>query len=359
MDKRHRCCGARVVHLLTIAFAVIALATAGAAWAQGQGQGQGKQGESMRGGGGPGGGGSGAGGAGRGSRGVPSPSAEEDEDSDRPEWAQGNREANPHAEGGGPPTEAGSKKGDLYGDLYVILRDENGVPVLNEDGFAQPIDADGNLIPLDEEGEPTDESLLQEVEFGRMSVSRSPSKVTDHALDEALTKLQEASTIEVDEAGRLVVDGSTIDSPLENLALYDALMKDGSLPDTTLPEDFQVTALLAAAADKTGEITVDVVVYQNTILGINQVDPDGTITYYDFSGFDYDRASTFDGSVTYLADTDGDGDYEPVTESIMEAVFGGESWTDPTAEGGADDFAQAADDARAVILFVHEQPTAP
>lgn len=59
--------------------------------------------------------------------------------------------------------------------------------------------------------------------------------------------------------------------------------------------------------------------------------------------------------MTYLKDVDGDGDYETVTESIMDAVFGGTDWTDTTA-GGADDFAQAADDARAVIEFVHEVP---
>ena len=28
--------------------------------------------------------------------------------------------------------------GDIYGDLYVIDRDSNGVPTLNEDGCVQP-----------------------------------------------------------------------------------------------------------------------------------------------------------------------------------------------------------------------------
>jgi len=346
--------GIAKVFFLLIAL-VAALAIAGGAVAQqGQGKqgGQGKQSDMKA-----GGGGQGAGGAGRGQGGVPSPS-EADDDSDRPDWAQGDRDLNPHAQGGGPPAEAGSKKGDIYGDLYIILRDENGVPSLTPEGFVQPLDADGNLIPLDAEGQPIDETLVQEVEFGRLSVSRSPSKVSDHALDEALAKLQSATTITLDEAGRLVVDGSAIDSPLENLALYEAIMKDGSLPDVNLPADFDVSALLGAAADKTGEITVDLLVYENTILAINQTNPDGTITYYDFASYDYDRASTFDGTVTYLKDADGDGTYEEVTESVMDAVFDGENWTDTTA-GGADDFAQAADDARAVVEFVHNVPTTP
>lgn len=47
----------------------------------------------------------------------------EDDDSDRPAWAGGNPELNPHAgAGGGKPVGAGSKKGDLYGDLIMLLR---------------------------------------------------------------------------------------------------------------------------------------------------------------------------------------------------------------------------------------------
>jgi len=197
---------------------------------------------------------------------------------------------------------------------------------------------------------------VQEVELGRLSVGRAPSKVSDQALDEALSKLVAATTITLDNAGRLVIDGtSTIDSPLENLALYEAYMTDGSLTGVTLPAGFDPAALLGAAADKTGEITVDLLVYQNTILDVNTVNPDGSITYYDFSTYDYDRAASYPGTVTYLKDDDGDGVYETVTEAVMDVVFGGTDWTDTTA-GGADDFAQAADDARAVIEFIHDMP---
>ena len=235
---------------------------------------------------------------------------EEDDDSDRPEWAQGNRELNPHARGGGQPAGAGTKKGDLYGDLYIILRDENGEPILDVNGNVQPILADGTVIQLTPEGDLPEEyvDLVVEVDFGRTSVVRSPAQVTAQALDEALTKIDAGTTITLDEAGRIVIDGVAIDSPLENLALYEYIMTGGTVEG--LPDGFDVAALLGAATDKTSPLTIDEIVYLNTIIGINPIDvTSGTIDYYDFSSYNYDRAATYDGvSVTYLADPDGDGD---------------------------------------------------
>ncbi len=283
-----------------------------------------------------------------------------DEDSDRPEWAMGNRDVNPHIRGGGQPAGAGTKKGDLYGDLWIILRDENGEPVLDANGNVQPILTDGTVIQLTEEGDlppDVDEEMLQEVEFSRLSVVRAASQVYDHALEEALDKLASATTITLDEAGRLVADGTAIDSPLENISLYTFIMTGGTIPN--LPADFDVATLLGAASDKTGEVNVDMVVYLNTIEGINVVDPvSGTLVYYDFSTYDYDRLATYDIEVSYYKNIDADPELEVVTESLITAVFGGDDWTDSTA-GGADDFAQAADDARAVIEFLHENPLVP
>lgn len=282
-----------------------------------------------------------------------------DEDSDRPEWAMGNRELNPHSQGGGPPVGSGTRKGVLYGDLWEILRDENGEPILDAYNNVQPVLEDGTVVQLTPEGDVPEEyaDLLVEVDFGRLNVGRAPPQVTDHALDEALTKLAEAATVTVDEAGRLVVDGATIDSPLENLALYIYVMEGGALPVSVV--GFDPAALLGAAADKTGEINVDLLVYENSILGINQVTlPSGTTVYYDFSTYEYSRDSYADVLVTYLVDPDGDGVFTPVTESVLEAVFDNETWIDETA-GGADDFAQSADDSRAVIEFFHEAMVVP
>ncbi len=292
------------------------------------------------------------------------PAAEED--SDRPVWAgvKGGKSG-----GGGKPAGAGTKKGDLFGDMVVVLRDANGAPILTTDGLVQVIayvyDASGNLVPLkDASGNlvviPYVDGELAttingvpvysaEVDLGRLSVGRAPSKVLDHSLTEALSKLT-AGTVTLDSTGRLAVDGVTIDSPLENLALYDKYMTTGSLPGVTLPAGFNPASLLAAASDKYGSISVDTVVYMNSILGINS----GT-TYYDFSTTNYDRYTTWkNATATVLVYDAAKNVYVPTVVNLYDAVFNSTNWVDPTATGGADDFATAADDYRAVIEFVHD-----
>ena len=127
------------------------------------------------------------------------------------------------------------------------------------------------------------EACTQEVDFGRTSVVRSPVSVIEQSLGEVVTKLATAQCTSLDPAGRLVntseIDGevlsATIDSPLENLAIYRQLMLTGYLgADATaivLP-DANVLNMAArgfgAAADKTGKVTVDQVVYLNQIMGL-------------------------------------------------------------------------------------------
>jgi hypothetical protein len=299
------------------------------------------------------------------------PAAEED--SDRPVWAgvKGGKSG-----GGGKPAGAGTKKGDLFGDMVVILRDANGVPVLTADGLVQVIayvyDASGNLVPLKDAsgnlvvipynaegdllptvtvGGVTYDVYGAEVDLGRLSVARAPEKVLQHSLDEALAKLTTAdAVIGLDAAGRLTVNGVAIDSPLENLALYDKYMTTGSIPGVTLPANFNPAALLAAAADKTGSISVDTVVYMNSILGINS----GT-TYHDFSTTNYDRYTTWkDATANVLVYDAVNNVYVPTVVNLYDAVFNNTNWVDPTAVGGADDFATAADDYLRVIQFVHD-----
>lgn len=307
--------------------------------------------------------------AGKGGGGNPAPGVG-DPDSDRPAWA-GRGAVKPG--GGGKPT---TDRGDLYGDLYVILRDANGVPILKEivteKGtiyVTQPLDADGNLIPLDEEGQPIDETLVQEVELSRLNVARSPDKVTDRALSEAIATLNAATDVRTDAAGRfeLLIDGewTTIDSPIENLALYIDLMEDGRIDGVTNPlivskfpnlvdgsltaaDLLSAAALLGATADKFTTLTLDAVMYTNDIVGVN--DPANN-DYVDLTSIDYTRSSVY-GSVTaeVLVDPEGDGTWTAATVNVYDAVFGG---TDLTATAAAG-FAQAVDDARAVLVFIHE-----
>ncbi len=281
----------------------------------------------------------------------------DESDSDRPIWAgvKGGKTG-----GGGQPAGSGTTKGDLYGDLWVILRDANGEPILKDGKYVQPIDAEGNLVPLDEEGAPIDASLTQEVTFSRLSVARAPSKVLTHSLDEALTKIKTTdAAITLDAAGRVVVDGSTIDSPLENLALYKAVMTDTLPADVKalLPANLSAASLLAAAADKTSTINVDTVVYLNNFIGVNTVTNGVPTSYYDFATFDYDREATYKDATATVLVLQSDGvTYNQATVNLYDTVFSGSDWVDPTVQtsAGADDFAAAANDALRVIEYVHD-----
>lgn len=256
--------------------------------------------------------------------------------------------------------------------MYVILRDANGVPILNEAGFVQPIDINGNPIPLDAEGAPIDPTLAVEVELGRLNVGRSPSRVLDRRAEEVVAMLTGAEAISVDAAGRLVIttDGvaKTIDSPLENLAVYVALMTQGTIPGVTdLPgtefdhlvdgvfttaDMASAVSFLAAATDKATPLTADDVAYINAILDINTVQT-GDVTYsnVDYSGFSYDRSDAYADVTVQVLVQQPNGSWVPTTVNVYDVVFGGEDYT---GSGTFSAFTQAAEDARAIVNYIHE-----
>ena len=179
---------------------------------------------------------------------------------------------------GGGNSNPGTVKGDTFGDLYVIVRDGNGVPIHfswdwtdaenpvptqknAEAGFVQPIALTSNqweaaeiegdwdlpgtcysedfkvwLVPMNDEGEVHEDyaEYTQEVELGRLNLARAPEAVLDAAYQEALNAINSATNITIDPCGRLlmIIDGEekTIDSPRENLALYKKMMTVGYLP---------------------------------------------------------------------------------------------------------------------------------
>lgn len=290
-------------------------------------------------------------------------------DSDRPDWA-----GTPGGSAGrGSPPDAGGG-GDLFGDLYVILRDDQGVPILSDAGFVQPIDAEGELIPLDEEGHVIDETLVQEVEIGRLNVSRAPEDVLEGRSEEVIALLNSADEVTFDAAGRLVIiidgEASTIDSPLENLSIYIALMETGTIegvvnPAVTdlffadgeqTPEDLEAAAtFLAAATDKAGVLTTDEIAYLNLILDIEPTFIEGTEVQYsdvDFTDFEYDRADTYGGVMVSILVQQDDGSWVTEEINVYEVIFGGVN--DDADDGTIDAFTQAADDARIVINYIHE-----
>jgi len=279
--------------------------------------------------------------------------AAEDDDSDRPAWAGGSKELNPHR--GDPNPTSGTKKGGDYGDLWVVVRDAvTGEPLLINGEYQVCLDAGCTEVVLTVGGELPEGTEAAEVEFGRANVVRSPDKVTDHALDEVLAKLTAASVVTLDEAGRLVIDGATVDSPLENLGLYIALMTNDPALDPVLdklpaPLPVVVAGALAGTADKTGTVTIDFVAYFNVIAGIVE-----NGEYVDFSATDYSRDDQYSGDITYFYQDPVTGVVSEVTESIMDAVFDGVSYTSSSG-AGITDFTQMVDDALQVIDFVHTQ----
>jgi len=306
--------------------------------------------------------------------GKTAPAAAEEEESDRPAWAGTPGRENKPGRGN---VASGTKKGDVYGDMYVLLRDENGVPILKQlpDGtwVVQPVDKDGNVLPLDAEGNLINPELAIAVELGRLNVGRSPLNVLSTRYEEALAAINAADSVTLDASGRLVLttDGvtKTIDAPLENLALYVELLNKGTITGMTDPSKFDssisylvdgtkttadftsAAAFLAAASDKTATLTIDKVEDINTILGISGSLTDALGgTYVDYSTYSYDRKSVYGNTTVEVLIKQEDGSYLPTTVNVYDAVFNSTEYTGTNASA----FTQAADDALKVISYVHD-----
>ncbi|HEY0634614.1 MAG TPA: hypothetical protein VGE00_04450 [Gammaproteobacteria bacterium] len=208
--------------------------------------------------------------------------------------------------GGGGGGGGGTAEPPDFGDLFILLRDADGIPILTPESCEQSLAAPGVPLPAiapypactpaaDESCIiPVDpatcgvvlgyETYTQEVEFGRTNVARSPTTVLEQQLEDAVIKLSIADCVTRDSAGRLaastvgadeVVTTATIDSPLQSLAIYKQLMLKGYLGAEGAPLALPGNALdlaavgVGAAADKGGKVTVDMVVYLNQFLGLN------------------------------------------------------------------------------------------
>jgi hypothetical protein len=319
----------------------------------------------------------------------------EDEDSDRPAWAgTPGRDGKPGGGNAGHDT----KKGGDYGDLFVILRDEFGEPI-KSDGEYYVLLSDGTVVKTIDGEVPSDAlNLAIPVEFGRMNIARSPASVLEHSLTEALSKIDgyvitpETIAALTDASGRLVTsDGLTIDSPLENLALYEALLtatqNDDGLYVVTISsnhegEDTTYTVLvdpavrtdlaaaaIAASSDKTGTLSADEIVLITSFLGAEKELAEM------LEGYTYDKDSAFaNEEVSILVDPEGDGTYFTATGDVLDLIstYASDIWTtvaQPEVKDYADGdpityttdlsgiflFTQAADDAVQVLEFVHDR----
>jgi len=323
------------------------------------------------------------------------------------------------------------------GDLFVLFRNESGVPILTTDSCQQPLAALGTDLPAIPPFEacnaseqpnntcviPVDpatcaivvgyETYTQEVDFGRISVVRSPVSVLQQQLEDVVVNLATADCVTLDPAGRLVtstvtdgvVTSGAIDSPLQNLAIYRQLITTGYLGTQPTPLDLKDPSFLntaarglGAASDKTGKVSVDMVAYLNQIMGLT--DPATTtvlpklcinvkeevqgvvqtvqkcfLNYGDVPApingpYAYGRTANFTSLPTppyipkgdaqagwfeYLALLDPTPTFNIGQGPILDVVP--ELLADKTFAGSnIGGFAQAADDARAVINFMHSWP---
>ena len=317
--------------------------------------------------------------------------------------------------------------GDLYGDLWILTRDfdptdggGNGEPLLDDNGQIIPVGYNpetGETFPIylvegtEGDFEVPAEMLpyVQEVELERANIIRSPDTVLAEALTEALAKIETGTEITTDASGRIMVDGVLIDSPRENLALYNFVMQaggatswteaqtnaDGILPPSIvalLESGWTPDGLLAAGFSKFSPVSLDAVITAHTLLDINTVSGPvdaPVIDYYGFTNgtnetFDYNRVERYgDIWVQWYQDMDGDPtDLEAVQRTLLDIAWGedrngdgindvgsGADWTDQymklapdgqsyvMADGsasGINDWAQAVEDARQAIYVLHE-----
>jgi hypothetical protein len=245
----------------------------------------------------------------------------------------------------------------------------------------------------------------QEVDYERINVARSPDSVFESQLADVIVNLATADCLSLDPAGRIVtsrvvddvISSSAIDSPLQNLAIYRQLMLTGDL-GAPLPERAWkiITAArgLGAGSGKSGEVNVDLVAYLNSIMGLSDpatttiLDPKiceeyreevkGVIQlvekcYLNYENFNYNRINRLNRlpDPAYIPEGDAQKGFFEYLELYEEAnppvpalfyinqaqtaftVFGPRPWFNaPNIKG----FAQAADDTRAVIDFMHSNP---
>ena len=324
-----------------------------------------------------------------------------DPDSDRPPWAGGGDGVNPNKNTNPSP---GISKGGDYGDLYVLLRNLDGMPTMDqisvEDELiwvVQPVDAEGYLIPYNEEGELSDPTLAIPVDFGRLNTVRSPESKLEMAFVEAMKVLKApGAVITLDFCGRLTstypdlstsdpddVIVKTIDAPRENMAIYKEIMQNLSLGRLAFlgedPYNFDLLTVaascFAAGSDKTGTVNVDEVVYINTFMGCDglfpldnehEFDSQGQVrTYFDFSTccdgypFQYNRDAYKNRYIqnTRFFPVDENGYSGGPVESIWTMMEGGlftEEWPANTPYvTHAKGFAMDIDDAVQVLELIH------
>ncbi len=360
--------------------------------------------------------------------------------------------------GGGGGGGGGTTTGSVYSDLVIALRDVTGAPILKKyvvpattettattEYCVQPVSydqvpgvtastnpVDGRavwVIPLQgawiEAGplpatftgacdpQPQYAMLVSEVELERLNLARTADTVLETKLGDVTTKFLLATSISLESTGRISNDGTPIDASPENAAIYQSLMKTGTIPGlptspTTIPgppasigpvggpgsnsrfDAWELAAMnLGAAASKSTPLTIDAVEYYNRIIGfppsadstvtppvpeyvspwgvdfVRSENPDSAGTqmttgeqFVDYAGFTYNRSQTFKGSVTWLDVPSLTWKVSRITDvvpftNLSDGPIGNRTLTGITA------FAQLADDVRALCNFIPDNTFIP
>jgi len=162
---------------------------------------------------------------------------------------------------------SGAGCGDVFGDLIHIKRDAaSGQPILAKRWIEMPGDVyEWGYCPIavTAEGEEigfveltcdpaTPEAVVEVDYFGRLSGGRTKERNSRMHFNEVISSIKDADWVTMDPTGRLMMgydctftDGvlsacsewSTVDSPMENLALYTRLMKYGHFQTDPMEED--------------------------------------------------------------------------------------------------------------------------
>lgn len=303
-----------------------------------------------------------------------------------------------------------SNKGDLFGDLWVLKRDENGVPLRDENGCTLPLPFEPIVLStIDEFGQPSEvvletvpmmleeymdgiykcvvvpgfEDYVQEVEIGRLNCVRTaltnPNMLNRHLVEAVNTLNSSVAPLKRDLSGRLVFTTSyvdalgdtqtrekAIDSPMQNLALYRALMRYGTFDGPVLvrQEGILTEVILDLRADLLdahglGYLKGDT---ENGMPGM-PILPALANGYADFSGFSHASDADYAGVSTDYVQMHGEDEagftckYTDETGDIHLRVLSG----DMTMATGVQAFLRHAEDTRQTILFSHRviQPSLP
>jgi hypothetical protein len=191
-----------------------------------------------------------------------------------PAWAEGETEGGKGAQGKGDQGKGKGETGSQQGQGNQGQGSGQGGPSTDSDGQGPqaggPSSSGGGKPVWAQEGIP-------EVELGRLSVARSPAKVLDRSLAEALAnvtpELVNFYNLSLQEAiSKLSLDWNNVaiyDSPLQSLALLRDILADGkiSVPGVTNDNETLMALTLGIASDKTVPISVNTVIAVTTILG--------------------------------------------------------------------------------------------